>query len=74
MISTENKKYLYDQSNGLVDGNEDGTGDTKVDIFLNSKGLEIDPDASTFLDHESGEIIELAKPTVKRVIKYTLIP
>lgn len=28
--------------------------------------------ASTFLDDESGEIIELAKPTIKRVIRYTL--
>lgn len=28
--------------------------------------------ASTFLDPDSGEIIELAKPTIKRVIKYTL--
>lgn len=27
---------------------------------------------STFLEPESGEIIELAKPTIKRVIKYTL--
>jgi len=28
---------------------------------------------STYKDPESGEIIELAKPTIKRVIKYTLI-
>ena len=72
VIATESKKYLYDSSNGMVDTDEDNLGDKKIDVFLNSKGLEIDPDASTFLDDESGEVIELAKPTIKRVIRYTL--
>jgi len=45
-------------------------GDAKT---LEEIATEIGSSASTFLDEESGEVIELSKPTIKRVIKYTLI-
>lgn len=55
-----------------VQGNNDfAVGDSKL---LQDIATKVGNSASAFLDQESGEIIELAKPTIKRVIKYTKLP
>jgi len=53
------------------DGNPLSAG---IGYTLEQIATKIGSSSSTFLDKESGEIIELAKPTVKRVIKYTKLP
>lgn len=58
-------EYEYNETTGTVNGQ-------KLSEFLEGQGVIINT-ATTKIDDESGEIIELAKPTVKRVIKYTLI-
>ncbi|MBR6504370.1 MAG: hypothetical protein IKT41_01395 [Clostridia bacterium] len=59
-------EYPYDSTTGRVEGQ-------KISDFLEGKGVIIN-NATTKIDNESGEIIELAKPTIKRVIKYTKLP
>jgi len=56
-----------------IQGNANFNTATDIAMSLEDIATEIGSSSSTFLDEESGEIIELAKPTVKRVIKYTLI-
>lgn len=58
-------KYPYDSTTGRVEGQ-------KISDFLEGKGVIINS-TTTKIDDDSGEIIELAKPKIKRVIKYTLI-
>lgn len=68
------ESWDYDQATGKVSG--DGiVGTISLSKFLENKGLDIKNNATTYYheDETDGEIIELAKPTIKRVIKYTLI-
>ena len=51
------------------DGTPLGTGPFSLEEIATAIGSS----SSTYLDPDSGEIIELAKPTIKRVIKYTLM-
>lgn len=54
-----------------IQSNDDFTsGESKT---LQDIATTVGNSPSAFLDSESGEVIELAKPTIKRVIKYTLI-
>lgn len=71
-------KYKFDSNTGMVSSTagELGVIDTKISTFLKSHGMELDigNNATTQWNEETDwEIIELAKPTIKRVIKYTLI-
>jgi len=72
------ERYRFNSETGMVDADEnpkDGTYNKKVSDLLKEKNLDlgIGNNATTKWDEETDwEIIELAKPTIKRVIKYTL--
>jgi len=70
------EKWKYDSKEGKIDSDDNGDFDTKLSVFLKSKDLDINNNATTYFDDNetNGEIIELAKPTIKRVIKYTKLP
>ena len=76
--NTSNNKWLCievesDFEIDLGPGITPKTFSESVNYSLDEIATAVGSSASTFLDDESGEVIELAKPTIKRVIKYTLI-